>query len=104
MNTNNSNQNKSPQDPTKDPVMWLLVAIIIAAVLHQKADAIQLWFYNNMLSLAFTGILLLVALGLYIRHRIHKKDREFIERTRNLKSMRPQSNHRNYYDRKHFDD
>lgn len=97
MTTDKNKQNQTQTDPLKDPLVWMIMALVGAAVLDKKAFAMKVWLYDHMILLTFIGIGLLVLLGFYIRYRIQKKDKEFLERARNLKAMRPQNRQMDYY-------
>jgi hypothetical protein len=98
------NQNNQNQDPMKDPAMWLIVGFVGIAVWSQKQYQIKIWFYENMMSFVFLGLVLIAALGLYVRWRIRRKHKNYFERRENLKSMQPTYRPNDYYKRRGLDD
>ncbi len=101
--SNNSN-NGQVSDPSKDPFVILMLALVVVAVCWSKQMQIKLWFYNNMIELIFFGVLALVGLGLYIRWRMNKKYEAYLERRRSLREVKPASRQMDYYKRNHLDE
>lgn len=100
MGNNNNNQN-SGLDGREVPAVIFLVG---GATWYKYGHNIQVWFFENMITIAFSAVGLLALLGYFLYMRMKKKDEEEINRMQRLANAKAPTRHvGSYYERKSKD-
>ena len=101
MNQNNQNNNGNGNNSGNDAAWAIgIVGLVACSVWYKNENLIKLWFYDNLMSLAAYGFLLVAALVGICIYRIKKKNENELLRMRALQSVKPTRDVKNYYERR----
>jgi hypothetical protein len=101
MNQNNQQNNGSGNNNGNDGA-WMLgiLGLVGCAIWNQKEALIKYWLYQNLMSIAAYGFLIVAAFVAICIYRMKKKNENELLRIRAMQSVKPSQSPKNYYERK----